>query len=265
MKFLHLLTKKKYIFILMIAFTFLVFKDFLNTLVFFDMNSPDLSKFDHTALFKMKKEIMLSNINLTVLKFNFMFYASFIIPILLVIVSYDYSKIRSNNLRFNIGKNNKYNDLLLNLKLKLAGFNTIVIFSVFFFVILIGKILGGAVPVLDEFVIDKGSILLNIFNEGYKYLFFVAFTIMIAVFINSMFLFTLLDYTNYIYGVLLYLGVMWIASLIIYPIFPKYIVPMSTIMISAYGKLTFLKVILPYSSIILILMYFVLYKKYEVK
>lgn len=40
---------------------------------------------------------------------------------------------------------------------------------------------------------------------------------------------------------------------------------MSTIMISAYGKLTFLKVILPYSSIILILMYFVLFKKYEVK
>lgn len=260
------LNTKKYIFIMLIVFILLVFKVALEQIFTFNLEAEDLQRFNPQ---EVKDAIVGSHLSPQSLRSKFMFYVSFFIPILLSFIAYEYKKIKSKSIIFNIGKNNNYNKEVFSLKLKLAIFSSLIIITAFTIVMIIAFTFGSPptkerLDSFENFYFLKESILNTVFGSYIGYLIFTIISVSVASFVNAIFLFTLVDYKGYIKGILFYLGMIWIGSMILYGYLPYYFVPMTTIMNSSYGAMTVSKIISPYYIIILIYAFIKLTNKYEV-
>ncbi|MBW9211959.1 MULTISPECIES: hypothetical protein [Terrabacteria group] len=260
---MKLLSKKKFILIVVLVFLFLIFKDTIHTALFFDINSPDLLNSDGAQI---KLYLLKDSISLVNLRFNFMSYVSFLIPILLIILGYDYKEIKNNLLKYNIGKNKAYNKKLFFGKMKFAVFASLIVLFAFSFVMSVSIFFNGSTTnVVDEFVFDNSSVLSKIFNSDYGFLLFTVLSVMFSIIINGFFYYILIDYIDFIKGTLLFISFIWIGSMILYRFLPFYLVPMSSIMITSYGNISIPKMLSPYIFHIMILVYILSSRKYEVK
>lgn len=80
--------RHKFVYVLLtLLFLALVYRDVLMTYFFFDIHAPDLAKFDGQAI---KNDLLKSALDFRILQFNLGFYQSFIIPIIIVLLGFQY-------------------------------------------------------------------------------------------------------------------------------------------------------------------------------
>ncbi len=257
-----LLSKKKYIFIITIIFVFLIFKNALMHYLYFDLNASDLS---YDTLVKLKAQYLKTKLSLRMIQFNFMFYVSFFIPILICILGYDYNKIKSNFIKFNIGKNSNYNKELLKLKLKSAGLVSLILIISYTLYVLLSYFLGGDQTTFLEGAFTSSYILNYIFGTNFGFIVFLILFVAIAGFLNALFLFNLIDYQSYVMAVIEFLGTLWVSSMVLYMYIPRSFVPMESIMAAFAGDRTLIKLLSSYITIFVIYKVLVFRRKFEIK
>lgn len=253
--------KKKYIFIVFLAILTLVFYDVINQILFFNMNDSDLKGLD-VALIKNK--IIANNLSFINLKSRLLFFTSFLLPIAMVIAGYDYSKIRSNYVKYNIGKNNDYFKILRKEKLKSALMIVSGTAIVYLIVTMLALTIGDNKEIYYEELFIKSDILNKIFASDMGYIIFTGLTVVAFSFIFSSFIMFLIDYFKFIRGSLIFMSLIWIGAIVLYRFIPYYYVPMTSLMTTAYFKITLFKVIAPYSLLFIIYMVMRFSMKYEV-
>ena len=86
------LARHKFVYVLLtLIFLALVYRDFLMTYFFFDIHAPDLAKFDGQVI---KNDLLKSALDFRILQFNLGFYQSFIIPIIIVLLGFQYIELK---------------------------------------------------------------------------------------------------------------------------------------------------------------------------
>lgn len=100
------LARHKFVYVLLtLLFLALVYRDVLMTYFFFDIHAPDLAKFDGQAI---KNDLLKSALDFRILQFNLGFYQSFIIPIIIVLLGFQYIELKNKVLRLSIGREVSY-------------------------------------------------------------------------------------------------------------------------------------------------------------
>lgn len=103
------LARHKFVYVLLtLLFLALVYRDVLMTYFFFDIHAPDLAKFDGQAI---KNDLLKSALDFRILQFNLGFYQSFIIPIIIVLLGFQYIELKNKVLRLSIGREVSYQGL----------------------------------------------------------------------------------------------------------------------------------------------------------
>lgn len=98
--------RHKFVYVLLtLLFLALVYRDVLMTYFFFDIHAPDLAKFDGQAI---KNDLLKSALDFRILQFNLGFYQSFIIPIIIVLLGFQYIELKNKVLRLSIGREVSY-------------------------------------------------------------------------------------------------------------------------------------------------------------
>lgn len=216
----------------------------------FDVNAPDLASLNAVELNNM---IFISNFRIDISLYNLGFYTSFFFPIFIAIISYDYLTIKNKYLKMFIGKNERYSSELLRTKFKLS-FIPIVVYSLVFLSVVLLSLMFNALS-FEEYTIntlfDASSILQNIVNGPFSYLFIYWFLTAFGIFVNSLFMLKICDaVNNHVRASLVYLGFIWFFSIVIYRFCPFYFSPMTSIMIMSYKSLTLYQLFLPYLFIL---------------
>lgn len=192
----------------------------------------------------------------TSLLFKLSFISSFIIPISISLLGFDYLYIKNNLLKYNVGKNDGFNKRLTELKIKL----TLIPIIQYIFVILIAYfvfIIFANDSVFQQIDFNSKSILNYLIFEKYTWLIFKIITISIAIFVNSFLIFEIVNYFNNVpKAIFAYLIFVMMFSIVLYRIIPFYFVPMSSFMITAYGNLDLLQVFSPYIIYIIAIVIF---------
>ena len=86
------LARHKFVYVLLtLIFLALVYRDFLMTYFFFDIHAPDLAKFNGQAI---KNDLLKSALDFRILQFNLGFYQSFIIPIIISLLGFQYVELK---------------------------------------------------------------------------------------------------------------------------------------------------------------------------
>lgn len=113
------LARHKFVYVLLtLLFLALVYRDVLMTYFFFDIHAPDLAKFDGQAI---KNDLLKSALDFRILQFNLGFYQSFIIPIIIVLLGFQYIELKNKVLRLSIGREVSYQGLKRKLTLQVAS------------------------------------------------------------------------------------------------------------------------------------------------
>lgn len=113
------LARHKFVYVLLtLLFLALVYRDVLMTYFFFDIHAPDLAKFDGQAI---KNDLLKSALDFRILQFNLGFYQSFIIPIIIVLLGFQYIEMKNKVLRLSIGREVSYQGLKRKLTLQVAS------------------------------------------------------------------------------------------------------------------------------------------------
>ncbi|VMY42597.1 membrane protein [Streptococcus pneumoniae] len=111
--------RHKFVYVLLtLLFLALVYRDVLMTYFFFDIHAPDLAKFDGQAI---KNDLLKSALDFRILQFNLGFYQSFIIPIIIVLLGFQYIELKNKVLRLSIGREVSYQGLKRKLTLQVAS------------------------------------------------------------------------------------------------------------------------------------------------
>lgn len=248
MKYWKLL-RYKWLYILVIfVFLYFIYQEAIKIFLFFDTQAPDLARFDGEMV---KNSLISGLLKLDSSLFNFSFWTSFIIPIIIVILGYEYITIKEKYVKLYIGKSNHYTKELFKLKYQLASVLVFIYMAVYFSIILLGCIVVGFDVSLDN-IFAKHSVLETVFSSQIGYLVFMGLGMLVALFCNVLFCFKLLDVVrHFLRGGLLYLMFIWLFSLVLYRILPYLFVPMTTLMFRAYGYWTVLTLFAPYTFYVL--------------
>ncbi|HEW3991837.1 TPA: hypothetical protein V0C41_000168 [Streptococcus pneumoniae] len=217
------LARHKFVYVLLtLLFLALVYRDVLMTYFFFDIHAPDLAKFDGQAI---KNDLLKSALDFRILQFNLGFYQSFIIPIIIVLLGFQYIELKNKVLRLSIGREVSYQGLKRKLTLQVASIPCLIYLVTVLIIAIVTYFFGTFSPL------------------GW----------------NS--LFSIVDYLgNVTRSAITYLMFLWLGSMLLYSALPYYMVPMTSLMQASYGDVSLMKLFTPY--ILYIVPYMVL-EKYE--
>lgn len=243
MIYLSLIRYKLFYVLMFLVIVGLIYKDVMNIFFFFDTTAPDLVG----KGVEIKNEYLISGLNLINALFDLGFFVSFCMPIIIAILGYDYYAIKGKYIQKSIGKTNDYIKRIRHLKLTLAWIPT-VLYSLLFLTINIIAQFSASVDIGNfkaQFI--QNSLLGNLISTQNRYLILYGVVVSIAIYFNALLLFKIIDVThNFVRGALCYIALIWLGSLILYRLLPHYLMPMTTFMNMSYGKLTVLKLLLPY-------------------
>ena len=240
----------------------IVFKDAISIQFFFNPHAPDLQGLDGMAI---QRQFFINSLKLQNTLFEYGFYQSLFFPITIVFSGYLYSRIKKDHLKHFIGRNQYYTRRLRESKFYFTG---LIVFTFLFVLVIITivAILTGqsAISQLEPYF-DSHSFLSFFSSRTYLYMIYYTSIKCVALITNSLFFYHLIDYFgSYIKSSLLYLIFMWALSPLLYAFLPYYLPPMSSIMITAYGGVTFPHVLLSYTFYAVAYLYMRVRKPYEV-
>ncbi|WP_161980498.1 hypothetical protein [Streptococcus sp. S784/96/1] len=256
--FLNLVRHKFLYFLLGLVFILLVYRDYITTYLFFDVNAPDLANFDGTAI---KNELLRSNLDINVLLFNVGFYQSFLLPIIISLLGFNYVTLKTKFIKLSIGKNDCYFKFRKHLSWQLASLPVLLYLIIVGIVVIITMLAGTFQLSGKEHLLSETSVLRYFLNSDLILFIFSIILVCVAIFVNSLFLFKIIDVLqNPIKSAIDYLMFIWLGSIILYHFMPFYLVPMTTFMITSYGNLDIQTLLLPYC---LYMCGYAILKKYE--
>lgn len=268
------LSKKKWLIVIVIFTVLLILKDPIYDYLTFEQDIDDLAHFGIEKIQEIKNGIIKSGFSMGTLKFKLTSVLGFVIPIIYIVLGYDYNNIKNKLLKYNIGKNNDYNKKIIKEKIKLSLIGTFVVSLIYLILMVVGYFLGGGIIEGDIYIegyLSKNSILHIIFGKDILYAVFVGIHIMIGTFLNGIFVFCIIDKFNFIKGNLLYLAYMWIGTMVLYhfisfiPFLPRGIVPMESIVGHCNKNLNFIKWILSFLGIVIPTVIIKVFSKIEVE
>lgn len=234
-----------------VVFLLLVFKDILHDLFFFDTTAPDLLNNGQ----KIKEAFLLNNMSLEIGLFNLGFYTSFVMPIVSVIILFDYKLNRHCYVKHFIGKKLSYAKQLAKLK-NVMGLIGVGIYLTVFFIVIISSVVVNKTEISPNFyqhLFNANSLMANVISNQWLYLMFLGTVVSIAIYVNIQLICLLMDkLDNFILVTMLYLGFIWLGSLALYSMAPFYVVPMTTYMLATYGNYSLLTLCCPYISYLLV-------------
>ena len=156
------LSTKKFVFIIVIIFILFIFQGVWNFIDFDrQASSEDMRSMGIERINEIKSHIIKNSFSPGIVKFNFMSGIGVFVPILIIIIGYDYNKIKNNHIKFNIGKNDKYFKELNKEKIQLALFNVGILVFIYLFIFIISLIFGeiGTNTIYGKNLINSKSIL----------------------------------------------------------------------------------------------------------
>lgn len=212
-----------------------IFKDYLEVLFLFDLNASDLNQSEFNPM-QIKELLLKDLLKLESLLPNLTMMKSLIMPIILIIVGYNYKNISKKLVIYNIGKNSNYNKEK-NKLLILCTFIPLTIFTIILTITVVISLINTNMVIGDIsriFVVN--SILFKIFSDELGYILFYWISHSIFTIINMIFLFCLIDLSkSVVKATLIYLIILWGISPILYalPFFPLQFVPIHTFMFTA--------------------------------
>lgn len=189
------------------------------------------------------------------------------IPILLAIITYEYYQLKNKLIKFNIGKNDKYNKELNNTKFKLAVIATINIIGIFIFSLCISFIFGGFNNIENLYrnnaLFDEKGILRSLFGSNIGILIFGIIRTAISTFLASILSLDIVEKIGYVKGILIFWAYLIIISITIYGI--KDAPPLeSIILIGKNQNLTIIDILKNYIIYILPIFFIRIFSKNEV-
>lgn len=228
-----------------LVFLLLVFQDTLRVLLFFDTTAKDLS----TEGKIIKDNLLLNSMALEIGIFNLNFYTSFIMPIVSVLLLFDYKLNRHCYVKHFIGKKMSYTEQLVKLK-NLLCFIGIGIYLTVFLIVVISSFLVNKTeisPNFYQYLFNEYSLMANIVSNQWIYLIFLCITVSVSIYVNIQLSCLLMDrFDNFVLVTMLYLAFVWIGSLVLYSAVPFYLVPMTTYMLTTYGNYSIITIFCPY-------------------
>ena len=193
------------------------------------------------------------------------------IPILLAIITYEYYQIKNKLIKFNIGKNDKYNKELNNTKFKLAVIATINIIGIFIFSLCISFIFGGFNNIDNLYknnaLFDENSVLRGLFGSDIGILMFGIIRTAISTFLATILSLDIVEKIGYVKGILIFWAYLIIISITIYGIkdVPKFLAPLeSIILIGKNQNLTIIDILKNYIIYLLPIFFIRIFLKNEV-
>ena len=253
------LARHKFVYVLLtLLFLALVYRDVLMTYFFFDIHAPDLAKFDGQAI---KNDLLKSALDFRILQFNLGFYQSFIIPIIIVLLGFQYIELKNKVLRLSIGREVSYQGLKRKLILQVASIPCLIYLVTVLIIAILTYFFGTFSPLEWKSLFSDGSSLQRLLDgEITSYLFFTC-VLLIGIFINTVYFLKIVDYLgNVTRSAIAYFMFLWLGSMLLYSVLPYYMVPMTSLMQASYGDVSLMNLFTPY--ILYIVPYMVL-KKYE--
>lgn len=263
-----LLSKKKFLVIVSVLFLIYIFRaciEYYN----FDFQAEDLINSD-TSIERIKQSLLFSIFSAWSLKFEFMTGIGVFIPIVALIISYDYEKIKNNYLKYNIGKNNKYSYENKKLKIKLSILSVLPVIFVYSIMTIISISIIGYLNVKDISggMFSSNSILNKIFIGDLGYYVFVILSISFSTLLITYLSIVIVEKYSFIKGTFILLGFLWIGSVLIYssPLsIVRFVVPMESIMGIVSGEYSIIKLILDKISLIIFIISLELLKRNELR
>lgn len=243
--YLKIVPYKKTIILFLLVFLSFIYWNTIKIYFTFDTTASDLAEFGGEYV---KSQLLSTSISYDNALFEYNFYQSFGFPILISFTGYSYALLKSNYLKFYIGKNNLYAKNLLKLKIY-SSLTVVLFFSMIYIIIIFIAVFGGVFhsKILEnDFARDS---FLTIFSSSIgSYAIFYWLVKMIALVLNSMLVYYCIDYfKRFSRGILTYLGFLWILSPLMYMfVNNQYIVPMTSLMVTSYTELTVPQIILTY-------------------
>ena len=224
----------------------LVYKDYFKTLFTFRLDASDLAGIDAEGI---KQNVLHSHSNLQFLLWNLGFFSSFVIPIAIVFIGYEYSSLKDKYLKLSIGKSGKYGHRLNRLKLMLASFlsfSYVILFGIVILLTVINK--NAAISEYSFFgLASEKSILAPFVNTAFGFVAIQLILLYAAIFVNSIVMFYIIDIVHDpLRSSLVFLGVIWLSSIALYRFLPYWLVPMTTIMRFSYNDLALPTILAPY-------------------
>lgn len=193
------------------------------------------------------------------------------IPILLAIITYEYYQLKNKLIKFNIGKNDKYNKELNNTKFKLAVIATINIIGIFIFSLCISFIFGGFNNIDNLYknnaLFDENSVLRGLFGSDIGILMFGIIRTAISTFLATILSLDIVEKIGYVKGILIFWAYLIIISITIYGIkdVPKFLAPLeSIILIGKNQNLTIIDILKNYIIYLLPIFFIRIFLKNEV-
>ena len=193
------------------------------------------------------------------------------IPILLAIITYEYYQLKNKLIKFNIGKNDKYNKELNNTKFKLAVIATINIIGIFIFSLCISFIFGGFNNIDNLYknnaLFDENSVLRGLFGSDIGILMFGKIRTAISTFLATILSLDIVEKIGYVKGILIFWAYLIIISITIYGIkdVPKFLAPLeSIILIGKNQNLTIIDILKNYIIYLLPIFFIRIFLKNEV-
>lgn len=250
--------------LLMIPFLFLgiIYHAAIEHMLFFNSSAPDLVDFDGQII---KQQLLFSMLSIENSLYEYNFFQSFLFPILIIFITYSYHFIKTRYLKYMIGKGKNYSQQLFSLKIKIGGI-VVAIFSVLLLILIIIALLtdGMDYPQLQMYFSEASF--LKIFSKNiWLYLVYYFILKASALFFQTLFACCLVDYfSNYSKAAISFLLLLWGAAPILYAFLPFYLVPMSNLMITSYGSISFIQILLTYLPFLLIYIILKVSKSYEV-
>lgn len=186
------LARHKFVYVLLtLLFLALVYRDVLMTYFFFDIHAPDLAKFDGQAI---KNDLLKSALDFRILQFNLGFYQSFIIPIIIVLLGFQYIELKNKVLRLSIGREVSYQGLKRKLTLQVASIPCLIYLVTVLIIAILTHFFGTFSPLGWNSLFSDGSSLQRLLDgEITSYLFFTC-VLLIGIFINAVYFLQIVDY-----------------------------------------------------------------------
>lgn len=177
------LARHKFVYVLLTSFL-LWFIVMFDDLFLFDIHAPDLAKFDGQAI---KNDLLKSALDFRILQFNLGFYQSFIIPIIIVLLGFQYIELKNKVLRLSIGREVSYQGLKRKLTLQVASIPCLIYLVTVLIIAIVTYFFGTFSPLGWNSLFSDGSSLQRLLDgEITSYLFFTC-VLLIGIFINAVY------------------------------------------------------------------------------
>ena len=253
---------RRLLWLIPVLFLIIVYNGAIQHIIFFDANAPDLAQLDGVAI-KYKYLVSMLSINNALFEYNF--FQSFLFPALIILSAFIYQFLKNRYLKYLIGRNEYYSKRLIHLKLHIASLVVGVFVVLLLIIVVIAIFVNGMhYPQLDMYF-HFNSVLKVFSNNLWMYLMYYFVIKSCALFMETLFICYLVDaLVSFPKAALSFVFILWGSAPILYSFLPFYLVPMSNLMITAYGDISLWQVVATYLPFLFVYLCLKVRKAYEV-